>query len=386
MEPVVPESVVPVLQRQRNRTELVEFGSEVVINGSFEGTVVEWLVFMRSFGVTVSVPGDEFERIVMGDWLGVPSGLVVESVAFQLGDGLHTDRVGERVYVVGDVKNALRVARVFPVSGIDGSAFIEAVRALSSDQAQISSVGDIVVVRDTPRSIRSVDVLFNALMAARGQYLVEIRMVEISERWAQNVGVDWSTVGEVNLDVLINGGGLVSSGLAAGQVVAMLDAVETGEDIRLVSLVRLHCVEGADAVIQVGETTPIPRRAVSDAGTVSTTDFDYVDTGILASVSVRTEPNGLLRVIVVPEMSEVVGYVEGAPIRSRRRLETQAVVEPGGVVVLGGFSSEEDFRASSGLPFLPSSLFGFRRSSTRLFIVLRVFPVGESGSDNVISP
>ena len=182
---------------------------------------------------------------------------------------------------------------------------------------------------------------------------------------------------------------------AAIDNVVTAEANDTVRDVRIANAVRLHVIEGDDAEFQVGETTPVPQRTVSDAGTVTTTGFEYIDTGLILNVSVRTEPDGRLRVILEPEMSAISGTIEGAPVRTRRRLSTASVLEPGGAIVVGGFDRHEQVRQREGLPDqtdLWASHHTTENNSSRLYVVCRVidptqpYAEGDPGSSQPALP
>jgi hypothetical protein len=68
---------------------------------------------------------------------------------------------------------------------------------------------------------------------------------------------------------------------------------------------------------------------------VTTSGFDYVQTGVNVELTLReTEPRGA-RVDVVVNMSDVKRFVEEAPVTGEERFQTGAVVKAGGVYLLG---------------------------------------------------
>lgn len=71
--------------------------------------------------------------------------------------------------------------------------------------------------------------------------------------------------------------------------------------------------------------------------------------GVLLKVGGRTESNGRLRVLLDPEISSIAGFVENRPIRSRRRVLTEAVIDPGGSLIAGGFYQQATTRNTEGL-------------------------------------
>lgn len=370
-----PQQVLPQLQRAKQQSEIIEHGPEPLVTGSYSGPAPGVAVWFAAQRVTVGLPSElpEGATVTIDADEPTPAGDVLEVVANQLNSEARVLRRGARLYMLGEPSHTDMVSRVYYVSADSATSFESAVKVLTTKHAEVRAVADMVVVRDTPTGIAAADSLWAAMFSARGQYLVELRFVEVSRNWSQTVGLDWSLVGAVDLSSVLSSGGSSVTAMAAGQLAAMLRADETTDGVRLLTMSRLHVVEGEDAMLQVGQTTPVPRRTVSDQGTVTTTSYDQVDTGVIVHVGIRTEPDGRLRVRLQPELSDVTGFVDDAPIRARRRMTTSAVVEPGGVVVIGGFTREHERDGNAGLP----GLMGLGRreqgtDATRLFILLRV--------------
>ncbi len=315
------------------------------------------------------VKGDLLEKDVVGDFNGVPASLAIRSLAMQLEEKQDVIRRDKNVYLIGQATHDDMVVRVYHIAGESAESYKSAFSALLSSQAKVAVVNDTLVCKDIPTGIANVDLLFNSITSARGQYVVEVKFVEVNRSWAKSYGLKFENLGKLDLNAVFGGGVESSTAIAGLQLSALLDANETQNGAVLVTTQRVHCIEGKDSDMQVGQTVPIAKKSVSDNGTVTTTDFEYVDTGMLLSVSVRSESDGNLRVSVKPEQSSIIGYIEGAPIRARRRLDTTAVIKAGGVVVVGGFDSTSD---SVTVSSITQSHRDDRNEERKLFIVLRV--------------
>ena len=248
-----------------------------------------------------------------------------------------------------------------------------AITTIGSEAVQVSIVGDRAVVKDTVEGMRRIELMFNALLAAEGQYVVEVQFIELSRSLTRRLGIDWNLSGILQFDAAIANRNIDTNATLSTVLQATIEADENQRYARLLTSATLSCIEGKDAELQTGQTVPVPQRSISSEGTVTTTGFEQVDTGLLLTVGVNREPDGLLRVTVEPELSQVIGEVEGAPIRSRRRLRTAAVIAPGGVIIVGGSIVQNQTQSQDGLPYL-SKLGMHDRSDedTRVFVVLRV--------------
>lgn len=67
---------------------------------------------------------------------------------------------------------------------------------------------------------------------------------------------------------------------------------------------------------QDGQRVPVPRKTVSDYGTVTTVGFDYVQTGVEVSASVRESSIGGVLALDI-SLSDISSYVEYCPVVSQ---------------------------------------------------------------------
>lgn len=385
--------LLPTLKRAAQES-VTDYGPEKSLCGRFEGTVAEFQVFARNQGVNVvfALGSDEKpEAVIRCDWpFPVDAGTALAGVAVQFKKRYPVIRRDAVTYLVGDLAEADTKSRVYWVTGQDCKEFLEMLKAVGSGSAKVAGFGDTVVVRDSVEGLRAVDAIYAQLMGARGQYVVEVRFVELSESGARSLGIDWGLAGSVRLGVKASLSSTVDrvlSGTAMleSEVLGLLSATESRNGVRLVQMSRVHVIEGLDAHVVVGETVPVPNRTVSGEGTVSTSGYTEIQTGFDVKVSVRSEPGGtgLLRVLCSPELSSITRYVGESPVRSRRAVQSAAVVEPGGVFVLGGFDATRAERATKGLPGV-QSWWKSGDEGSRMFIVVRVVPAVSSPVEVVL--
>lgn len=318
---------------------------------------------------------DQEKRFRVQWGAGLPASAALQVVADQVGGGVQVLRRGINSYILGEPDSRDLIGRVYYVPASNASEFVEVVRTLASDSASVGTIGDAVVVRDTADGIRIVDELFEGIQSARGQWFVQVQFLELSAGLTQRLGIDLAGFGEGGLTLTLGDGTADTAAEFTATLAAILEADREERLGRVVTSVRLHVVEGKDAELQVGETVPVPSRVIFQDGTAITSEFEDVDTGVLVTLGIRTEPDGRLRVRLEPEISNVSGFVEGRPIRARRRVSTEAVLEPGGAVIAGGFAEWSSSRETNGLPLGERSatrLQDMRTSDRRLYVLARV--------------
>lgn len=82
-----------------------------------------------------------------------------------------------------------------------------------------------------------------------------------------------------------------------------------------------------------GQNVPVPRKTVSDYGTVTTSGFDYIDTGLEVTASCReSKAGGYLELNI--GLSDIQSYVEGTPLTSRTKVNVALDMVPNKIYLL----------------------------------------------------
>lgn len=294
-------------------------------------------------GLSLAYPPELASRPVHVAWSSRPALPALQALASSL--GLVAVVRGPR-HVELSVERASD-AEVFAISPVYDSPdeVSRYVSRLLSTVGAADVVGRQVYITDIPDRAHRLEAFTTLLNAPRSQWLVEARFIEISERFERRIGAELRAAGPLSLtfsasDLLspIRGGALLVELLA--------EAYAQTSDARLLSTVRVLVVDGLAASQHLGERTPVPLRTVSDQGTVTTTRYDYIETGNLLDVTLRELPDGSALLTIRPEVSAVTGFVETAPIVTRSKLDVTAIMRSGDVLVVGGLDLSE---ASSGL-------------------------------------
>jgi general secretion pathway protein D len=234
-------------------------------------------------------------------------------------------------------------------------------------------------VRITP------DVVNNALLiyATREEYGIIERALNQIDRPTLQVAFD-ATIAEVTLNDSLNygvqfflqNGNLGSllntaSGAAIAQAVpgfnflvgsqaspqAILSALHTYTDVKVLSNPSLVVVDNQPATLEVGDQVPVTTgtaTVLSTSNTVVNT-IDYRDTGIILHVTPRISPNGTILMDIEQEISSVdttsnTGTL--TPTLSQRKVKSSISVVSGQTVLLAGLISETQSRARTGIPLL----------------------------------
>ena len=119
-------------------------------------------------------------------------------------------------------------------------------------------------------------------------------------------------------------------------------------------------------------TVPIPRKTVSDAGTVTTTGVDYKDVGLTLKVILQESSRGA-SLHTDLEDSSIVGYVDYYPQTQKSSLKTDCDIIPGKIYLIG------ELRRNSGTTSVSDLLtFGTKSELTNMQVYCRVFKLDHS--------
>lgn len=295
-------------------------------------------------------------------------------------------RVGEAIYAVLE-QNDLELVEdppgVYSVRDLAGggglmrSFKLSSIRASDAAAAASQIVGqDAVVVTDEAQNLLFVRGS-RAAVAAVGEYLgradrlerqvlIEVHILEAIIDETFELGVSSAFDGSLDGNAFTlaqNLGTPTGQGFDAvfnfdgGDIRATLDALQTYVDLELISSPRVMTVSGAQASISVIEEIPYIEATTStatDAGTATTAvqQIAFKEAGVTLAVTPTIQANGVLKVLVNKELSEVVGQFQSIPIIDRRKLTSEFLVANRQTIVLGGLMQDRRSDSENGVPIL----------------------------------
>jgi general secretion pathway protein D len=224
-----------------------------------------------------------------------------------------------------------------------------------------------VVVYANAQEYRPVERALMVLDRPQLQVAIEATVVEVTLNDALNYGVQafLSSQGQAGTGSLINvtaplplaGKPGVSFLLGSTtSLQAVLNALQTVTDVRVLSSPSLVVVDNQPAVLQVGDTVPVTTSSatsVQTAGAPIVNQMSYVDTGIILRVIPRVHSNATVTLDVEQVVSQVKGDTNAVtltPTISQRRVKSTVSIANGQTAVLAGLISEQRTNGGSGLP------------------------------------
>ena len=138
----------------------------------------------------------------------------------------------------------------------------------------------------------------------------------------------------------------------------ILDALHAVTSVKVLSNPSLVVIDNQPAILQVGDQVPISTGSATVLTTSNTivNTIDYRDTGIILRVVPRVNVNGIVRLDIEQEISNVAPSggttTTLTPTVSQRRVKSSISVASGQTVLLAGLISERQERGSNGIPLL----------------------------------
>ena len=232
-----------------------------------------------------------------------------------------------------------------------------------------------LLILATPTDYEIIESALVKLDVIPKQVLVEVTVAEVTLSDDLKFGVDWFLTGRSVGDASVTSGSLNLGGLPltpagavpafsglqlinrlGGDVRGVLNALGKDGRLQVLATPQLMVLDNQKAQIKIGDRISVQTQQQSVAGTTTglINSFQYIETGILLSVTPRINSGGQVTLEVSQEVSvPLASSVAGAnPDISQRTASTTVVVASGESIVLGGLIREDNTRSTSGVPLL----------------------------------
>ncbi|MCG9658677.1 pilus assembly protein CpaC [Vibrio mediterranei] len=190
------------------------------------------------------------------------------------------------------------------------------------------------------------------------QVNVKISVAQVTERFAETVGVDWSSFGA-------NVGQFLFQQFEAADLTTLITALGNENVAQVLAEPNLTVISGESASFLVGGEVPV---IVSTNNNVNITFKEF---GIKLDLTAKVLTEEKIRMQLFPEVSEIERYIRAAGIEvpqlATRRAMTTIELGDGDSFVLGGLMSSADFEEIQKTPLIgdiPVLGAAFRKSST----------------------
>lgn len=309
----------------------------------------------------------------------------------------------------------LRV-RMFPVSYAKVDDLEKKIREFLGERGKVA--GDVrtnaLVVTDIDENLDRVAKLIQSLDTQPAQVLVESKIVEASEDFTRNIGVNWGASGApiklgqtargpVNMNPSFNINPTASTVGAFnfnlnvgtldifGTLSAALAINEQENLVKIISSPRIMILTNEKGTIN--QTTEVPVRQVTQNGTATQETFQFKPLTMKLEVTPQVTADGsvIMAVNVNRQFqgADVSSAGQGAFAVNSREANTRVLVKNGATAVIGGIYQSDAQDGETGIPWfreLPFISYLFKTKNTRtqksellVFLTPRIMGQVDSG-------
>jgi general secretion pathway protein D len=212
---------------------------------------------------------------------------------------------------------------------------------------------------------------------------IESLIMEVDADKSLDIGVDWAAFGKVNLfdketvvgggfrqgfvapEELLQGGltvGLLSepvtiAGVTVSNITAIVNAVKTDNDFRILSTPQILTTDNEEARITVGENRPYQTRSTTDVSGGTFESFEYRDVGKILKITPHVTEGRLVRMTISLEVTDIDQQATATtsstlPVTLKRTVDTTVIVKDSQTVVIGGLIDDATRKNESKVPVL----------------------------------
>lgn len=288
--------------------------------------------------------------------------------------------------------------RIFPLTWVSGDDIDAVVTGLLSPVgksfARVTETGDNrktqeqIVVEDLPTNIARIASYIQQIDHAPRQVQIEVHVLSVLLNDDTRHGVNFDAMLKLaNADVTLATPGFANAaanpafvfGLNSTDLDSVIEALQTTNDAKTLASPKVMAVNGQQARIQIGER--LGYRVVTTTQTSTQEDVNFLETGIVMTVTPVIGDDGQIMLTVMPKISDGrINPATSLPEEETTDVATTVVLRDGHAMVIGGLIDETDSEVQTKIP-IAGDLWGvgrfFQRRQTvrtRREIIITLIP------------
>jgi general secretion pathway protein D len=217
----------------------------------------------------------------------------------------------------------------------------------------------------------------------RSMVYIESLIMEVDMSTSFNIGIDWSAFGQTSFDgkdAIVGGGfrsgfvqpsellqggltvGLISeplkiAGFDVSNISAIINAVKTDDDFRILSTPQVLTTDNEEARITVGENRPFQTRSTTDVSGGTFESFEYRDVGKILKITPHVTEDRLVRMQISLEVTAIdqqatLTTSSTLPVTLKRTVDTTVIIKDQQTVVIGGLIDDTTTESENKVPVL----------------------------------
>ena len=239
---------------------------------------------------------------------------------------------------------------------------------ITADQEDYLVLEEVIKKLDIPRSM----------------VFIESLIMEVAMDKSLDIGIDWQAFGETSISGketavggqfssqgLLDPGALTQGGLTVGliteqtniagllvsNIAAIINAVKTDDEFRILSTPQVLTTDNEEARITVGENRPYQTRSTTDPSGGTFESFEYRDVGKILKITPHVTEGRLVRMQISLEVTNIdlastLTTSSTLPVTQKRTVDTTVIVKDSQTVVIGGLIEESSTENETKVPVL----------------------------------
>jgi len=236
------------------------------------------------------------------------------------------------------------------------------------DRVMVNPDVNALILFGTPDEYERAKKLLQTLDVELKQVSVEAKIVAIDKNASKNLGVEWfwsaapqypkRSGNSIDRNFDDNTGyGIFKFGRSyegypfEWYYGAKINALISDGKAKILSRPNVTTIQGREAVINVGQSIPVPEVSTNNITTMTT--YEYRDVGIILKYTPRINVDGSVTATLHTEVSTPY-YVEDMGVYrfNTRSADTTVTVRDGEPMIIGGLIGAEEEKSLSKIPFL----------------------------------
>lgn len=228
-----------------------------------------------------------------------------------------------------------------------------------------------IIVTDIPKNVETIEQIIAAFDEKTLQVLIEAEIIEVALDDDYAFGIDWTSIisGDVTLARNLN----ISIPGTTASIVGTISPEEVSGTVQLLrrfgktntlSAPRIVVANNEEARILVGKKDVYITATISttDGTTMSAPSVNYIDIGLVLSVTPTINRAGFVTMKIKPEVTDFERYetlkdAEGreiakVPVITTTEAETTVMVKDGSTVLIAGLIKDKEVTTIDKIPFL----------------------------------
>ncbi|MEA3368459.1 MAG: type II secretion system secretin GspD, partial [Planctomycetota bacterium] len=224
-----------------------------------------------------------------------------------------------------------------------------------------------LIVRAASKHFDRIKEMLAELDRAIRQVLIKVLIAEVTHEDELDLGTEFSVLNlqfgatiEATADLGTedqSGGGLVTATMNSN-LAATFNALQREGRMDVLSRPYILASDNQEATITVGQEVPFIRNSRNTETGQTINTIEYEDVGIILTVTPHINPEGLVILDVVPEISTItdttvpISETVNATVYAKRSATTQVAIHNGQTIVIGGLMEDRIIDAVRKVPVL----------------------------------